>query len=160
MFRLRVLSLHPAASAIGRVLSQGIPRTQKGFGAEPPCDHFVGALSAVPPLGPFLRSQQAHAVHCMSPSPVNDDPRSRVGMGAALKGMIVPTVRPKPDRSGTQLAAGTGCELYRPCHDDGQHLVDQHWRSCPSSLRQIVGLRYTSCQLLPAPFCLPSSNNI
>ena len=26
----------------------------------------------------------------MSPSPVNDDPRSRVGMGAAPKGMIVP----------------------------------------------------------------------
>ena len=26
----------------------------------------------------------------MSPSPVNDDPRSRVGMGAAPKEMIVP----------------------------------------------------------------------
>ena len=97
--------------------------TERSWCRAPLTDRFVGAKSAVPPLGPFLRSQQAHAVHCMSPSPVNDDPRSRVGMGAALKGMIVPTVRPKPDRSGTQLAAGTGCDLYRPCHDDGQHLA-------------------------------------
>ena len=149
-----------AACGVRSQCSSGIARTQKGLGEEPPCDHSVGALSAVPPLGPFLRSQQAHAVHCMSPSPVNDDPRSRVGMGAAPRGMIVPTVRPKPDRSGTQLAAGTGCVLPRSCHDDGQYLGTQHWMRCPSNFRQIEGLRYTSCQPLPTPFCLPSSNNI
>ena len=46
------------------------------------------------------------------------------------------------------------------CHATAQHFHQAITTRCPSRIRQIAGLRYTCCQPLPTPFCLPSSNNI
>ena len=60
--------------------------TERVLCRAPPVTTPSGLYLLSHPWDPFLRSQQAHAVHCMSPSPVNDDPRSRVGMGSGPEG--------------------------------------------------------------------------
>ena len=103
----------------------------------------------------------------MSPSPVNDDPRTRVGMGAARRNdrahrsgrsLIVPVRDAEPE--------GRWQELVRTClghvTPEGKNFMVIRITlppQCPSSFRQIAGLRCIFCQPLPAPFYLPSSNN-
>ena len=94
-----------AACGVRSHCSSGIACAERS--CADPLDHPSGWNRLTP--GTLSESQQAHAVQCMSPSTVNDDPHP-VDMGAAPKRMIVLTVRSKPDRSGTQLVAGTGCD--------------------------------------------------
>ena len=180
MFRLRVLSLHPAASAIGRVFIQGIAIETERSWLQSPLKRLPGFV-LLSHHGPFLnrwllpafdrinrcrsiRNTQAHAVPYMSASRRNDYPALRVGMEAPPKdegscprsgrSLIVPvrSLRQEPDATclGHVTPEDKNFKLIRVS------LLPQ----CPSSFRQIAGLRCTSCQPLPAPFYLPSSNNI
>ena len=169
MFRLRVLSLHPAASAIGRVFIQGMGRHTSGVVCQPP-SLATGLTRTFP--GPFCfgsavccaQSQQKSLNRSpSSPSP----PLLRGSQHRSAGNTGAPTRRARSFAAGLRdaitAAANHRSDSHRDddtCHATAQHFHQAITTRCPSNFRQIAGLRYTFCQLLPAPFYLPSSNNI